>query len=64
VVSSCSFLHEVSRVTGGRRFAFLPFLYDDAAARVREANIHRIGAAASQAAAPASPGGADAAIPP
>jgi predicted 2-oxoglutarate/Fe(II)-dependent dioxygenase YbiX len=38
VVFSCSLLHAVSRVTRGRRYAFLPFLYDDAAAQVREAN--------------------------
>ncbi|HWA23540.1 MAG TPA: 2OG-Fe(II) oxygenase [Caulobacterales bacterium] len=38
VVFSCSLLHNVSRVTRGRRYAFLPFLYDEAAARIREAN--------------------------
>jgi peroxiredoxin/predicted 2-oxoglutarate/Fe(II)-dependent dioxygenase YbiX len=38
VVFSCSLLHAVSTVTRGRRFAFLPFLYDDEAARIREAN--------------------------
>ncbi|MFD1702794.1 2OG-Fe(II) oxygenase [Methylopila henanensis] len=38
VVFSCSLLHAVSRVTRGRRYVFLPFLYDDAAAKVREAN--------------------------
>ena len=38
VVFSCSLLHAVSRVTGGRRYAFLPFLYDDAAAQLRERN--------------------------
>jgi len=38
VVFSCSLLHEVSKVTSGRRYAFLPFLYDDAAAKIREAN--------------------------
>jgi predicted 2-oxoglutarate/Fe(II)-dependent dioxygenase YbiX/peroxiredoxin len=38
VVFSCSLLHAVSRVTRGRRYAFLPFLYDDAAAAVRDAN--------------------------
>lgn len=40
VVFSCSLLHTVSRVTAGRRLAFLPFLYDAAAARIREANLH------------------------
>jgi hypothetical protein len=38
VVFPCALLHAVSRVTAGRRYAFLPFLYDDAAARLREAN--------------------------
>jgi peroxiredoxin len=39
VVFSCSLLHAVSQVTRGRRYAFLPFLYDDAAARIREQNL-------------------------
>ena len=38
VVFSCSLLHAVSTVTRGRRYAFLPFLYDDAAAKIREEN--------------------------
>jgi predicted 2-oxoglutarate/Fe(II)-dependent dioxygenase YbiX len=38
VVFSCSLLHAVSQVTRGRRYAFLPFLYDDQAARIREEN--------------------------
>lgn len=38
VVFSCGLLHAVSRVTRGRRYAFLPFLYDDAAAKIRAAN--------------------------
>jgi len=38
VVFSCSLLHAVSRVTDGRRYAFLPFVYDDAAAKIRERN--------------------------
>jgi predicted 2-oxoglutarate/Fe(II)-dependent dioxygenase YbiX/peroxiredoxin len=38
LVFSCSLLHMVHPVTAGRRFVFLPFLYDDAAARQREAN--------------------------
>jgi predicted 2-oxoglutarate/Fe(II)-dependent dioxygenase YbiX/peroxiredoxin len=37
-VFSCSLLHEATPVTRGERFAFLPFLYDEEAARVREAN--------------------------
>lgn len=38
VIFSCSLLHEALPVTRGRRFAFLPFLYDDAGARLRERN--------------------------
>jgi predicted 2-oxoglutarate/Fe(II)-dependent dioxygenase YbiX/peroxiredoxin len=38
IVFSCSLLHGVSKVTRGRRYAFLPFLYDEAAAKIREAN--------------------------
>lgn len=38
VVFSCSLLHEATRVTRGVRYATLPFLYDDATARVREEN--------------------------
>lgn len=38
VVFSCSLMHAVSAVTRGRRYAFLPFLYDEAAARIRAAN--------------------------
>lgn len=39
VVFSCSLLHAVEPVRRGRRYAFLPFLYDDAAAALREANL-------------------------
>jgi predicted 2-oxoglutarate/Fe(II)-dependent dioxygenase YbiX/peroxiredoxin len=38
VVFSAPLLHAVSKVTRGRRYAFLPFLYDEAAAKIREAN--------------------------
>ncbi len=43
VVFSCSLLHEATRVTRGVRYATLPFLYDDAAARLREQNQGFIG---------------------
>ena len=43
VVFSCSLMHAVSPVTKGRRFAFLPFLYDEAAAKIRAANQHFLG---------------------
>jgi predicted 2-oxoglutarate/Fe(II)-dependent dioxygenase YbiX len=42
VVFSCSLLHEATPVSKGRRYAFLPFLYDDAAAQVRERNRRHI----------------------
>jgi len=38
VVFSCSLLHEATPVTSGMRYVFLPFLYDDAAARIRDEN--------------------------
>jgi predicted 2-oxoglutarate/Fe(II)-dependent dioxygenase YbiX len=43
VVFSCSLLHQALPVTKGKRYAFLPFLYDDAAAKVREANNAYLG---------------------
>jgi peroxiredoxin/predicted 2-oxoglutarate/Fe(II)-dependent dioxygenase YbiX len=44
VVFSCSLMHAVSPVARGRRFAFLPFLYDEAAAKLRAANLQFLGA--------------------
>jgi len=38
IVFSCSLLHEARPVRRGERYAFLPFLYDEAAAQLREAN--------------------------
>jgi peroxiredoxin len=43
VVFSCALLHAVSKVTAGRRYACLPFLYDDEAAKIREANDQFLG---------------------
>jgi predicted 2-oxoglutarate/Fe(II)-dependent dioxygenase YbiX len=43
VIFPCALLHAVSRVTRGRRFAFLPFLYDDEAAKIREQNNKFLG---------------------
>ena len=43
VIFSTPLLHAVSRVTKGRRYAFLPFLYDEEAAKVREANNAYLG---------------------
>lgn len=42
VVFSCSLLHEATAVTRGQRYAFLPFLYDEEAANIREANLRYI----------------------
>lgn len=42
VVFSCSLLHEATPVTAGRRFAYLPFLYDDEAAKIRDANLQHV----------------------
>ena len=41
-VFSCSLLHRVSKMTKGRRYAFLPFLYDEDAARLREENARHV----------------------
>jgi hypothetical protein len=38
VVFSCSLLHEAMQVTKGNRYMFLPFLYDEAAAKIRQEN--------------------------
>jgi hypothetical protein len=44
-VLSCPLLHEATPVTRGRRYAFLPFLYDEEAAKVRQANLGHVGKA-------------------
>lgn len=44
VVFSCSLLHECTSMTRGRRFCFLPFLYDDEGAKVRDENLKFVGA--------------------
>lgn len=43
VVFSCSLLHEATPVTSGRRYVFLPFLYDEEAARLRQHNAQFVG---------------------
>jgi hypothetical protein len=42
VVFSCSLLHEATPVTRGRRYVFLPFLYDEAAAAIRIQNLKHL----------------------
>ena len=42
IVFSASILHEVARVTRGRRYVFLTFLFDEEAERVRQANLRAV----------------------
>jgi peroxiredoxin len=48
IVFSCGALHEVTPVTRGRRYAFLPFLYNEADAQKRLANNARIAAGSAR----------------
>jgi predicted 2-oxoglutarate/Fe(II)-dependent dioxygenase YbiX len=52
VIFSCSLLHEATAVTRGKRYAFLPFFYDEAGAAVRERNQHALTAPTSRSASP------------
>ncbi|MDB5496501.1 MAG: hypothetical protein JWP28_532 [Phenylobacterium sp.] len=45
VVFACGLQHEATPVTRGRRYAFLPFLYDEAGQRLRDANQSALAAA-------------------
>ena len=45
VVFSCSLLHEAMPVTKGKRYMFLPFLYDDEAAQIRQENLRYVAGA-------------------
>lgn len=47
-VFSCSLLHEAMPVTRGIRYAFLPFLYDEAAGKIREENMKYLQQAAAE----------------
>ncbi|OWK28708.1 PKHD-type hydroxylase YbiX [Sphingomonas mucosissima] len=47
VIFSCSLLHEAQPVTRGKRYAFLPFLYDEDGARLRETNLQFLAASAT-----------------
>jgi predicted 2-oxoglutarate/Fe(II)-dependent dioxygenase YbiX/peroxiredoxin len=40
-VFACGLLHEATKVTGGRRYAFLPFFYDEAGAELHAAYLAR-----------------------
>ena len=59
IVFSCSLMHEATPVTRGRRFAFLPFLYDEAAARIREQNNPHLGPGVGEYRMGPVPGGSD-----
>lgn len=48
IVFPCAILHAVTRVTRGRRYVFLPFLYDDAGAQMKAANEAQARQAAAQ----------------
>jgi peroxiredoxin/predicted 2-oxoglutarate/Fe(II)-dependent dioxygenase YbiX len=39
VVFPCAILHEVAKVTAGRRYAFLPFVYDETGSKIREFHL-------------------------
>jgi len=43
IVFACGLMHEATRVTRGRRYAFLPFLFDEKGAEVRDAYFRRAG---------------------
>jgi predicted 2-oxoglutarate/Fe(II)-dependent dioxygenase YbiX len=42
VIFGCALLHQATKVTEGKRYAFLPFLHDQAAQKVRDENIGRV----------------------
>jgi hypothetical protein len=44
LVFACGLLHEVTRITAGRRYAFVPFFFDAAGAAVRAAYDARVAA--------------------
>ena len=39
VVFPCNALHAVAKIRSGRRYAFLPFVYDEAGAQIRQKNL-------------------------
>ncbi|MBS0331758.1 MAG: redoxin domain-containing protein [Proteobacteria bacterium] len=41
-VFACGLLHEATPVTKGERFVFVPFLYDEEGARLRQKNLARV----------------------
>lgn len=55
VVFSCSLLHEATAVTRGRRYAFLPFFFDEAGEVLRQKNLHTLEIAGDNTPAQAAP---------
>jgi predicted 2-oxoglutarate/Fe(II)-dependent dioxygenase YbiX len=55
VVFSCSLLHEATPVTRGRRYAFLPFFFDEPAEAIRQQNLQFLDVPSTQAAGPNAP---------
>ncbi|HEX7623591.1 MAG TPA: 2OG-Fe(II) oxygenase, partial [Anaeromyxobacteraceae bacterium] len=55
VIFACGLQHEATSVTRGRRYAFLPFFYDEAGQAIREANADFLADPARQAQARAAP---------
>lgn len=55
VVFSCSLLHEATPVRQGKRYAFLPFFYDEAGQKLREANLGHLDFSGAPSPARASP---------
>ncbi|THD60691.1 MAG: hypothetical protein E8A12_10465, partial [Phenylobacterium sp.] len=51
----CSLLHEATPVTKGVRYAFLPFLFDEAGEALRQKNLHLLGPAPEPGAAEPEP---------
>jgi peroxiredoxin/predicted 2-oxoglutarate/Fe(II)-dependent dioxygenase YbiX len=45
LVFCCSLLHDVTPVTRGERYVFVPFLFDEAGAGLRRANLHLVSGA-------------------
>lgn len=54
IVFPCAILHQVTRVTRGKRYAFLPFVYDEGGARIRVVNTRTLASAAVARASPAA----------
>jgi predicted 2-oxoglutarate/Fe(II)-dependent dioxygenase YbiX len=52
VVFNCSLLHAARPVTRGTRYVFVPFLYDESGAQIRQANRGKLGRAEEDVALP------------